>query len=213
MAESSTLLNTADHPAEDSLVDRKSEFIGDACHADTLAEALAFVDTIRERHPKARHVAYAAICGGQGQMTERMSDDGEPSGTAGKPILDVLRANGLTDCVVTVTRYFGGILLGSGGLTRAYSSAASLAIKAAELARIVPCVRFRLTVQYPQLDKLSHLIVQSGGSQSNEQYTDVVTLDALIAQEQEDSFVSRVVEAFRGSVHAEKIGVEHQAIQ
>ena len=195
MAESSTLLNTADHPAEDSLVDRKSEFIGDACHADTLAEALAFVDTIRERHPKARHVAYAAICGGQGQMTERMSDDGEPSGTAGKPILDVLRANGLTDCVVTVTRYFGGVLLGAG------------------LARIVPCVRFRLTVQYPQLDKLSHLIVQSGGSQSNEQYTDVVTLDALIAQEQEDSFVSRVVEAFRGSVHAEKIGVEHQAIQ
>ena len=129
MAESSTLLNTADHPAEDSLVDRKSEFIGDACHADTLAEALAFVDTIRERHPKARHVAYAAICGGQGQMTERMSDDGEPSGTAGKPILDVLRANGLTDCVVTVTRYFGGILLGSGGLTRAYSDGRSVFCK------------------------------------------------------------------------------------
>lgn len=213
MAESSTLLNTADHPAQDSLADRKSEFIGNACHADTLAEALAFVDAVRDRHPKARHIAYAAICGSQGSLTERMSDDGEPSGTAGKPILDVLRANGLTDCVVTVTRYFGGILLGSGGLTRAYSSAASLAVKAAQRARIVPCVRFRMTVQYPQLDTLNHLIAQAGGVQSNEQYTDVVTLDALIAQEHGDAFVARVVEAFRGSVHADRIGVEHRAIQ
>ena len=98
-------------------VEKKSEFIGDACHIDSLDEALAFVQTIRDQHPKARHVAYAAVCGGSdGRLAERMSDDGEPSGTAGKPILDVLRANEMTDCVVAVTRYLGGILLGSGGL-------------------------------------------------------------------------------------------------
>ena len=140
MTEMFTLLNTPDDPAHDAMVEKKSEFIGDACHVDSLDEALAFVEAIRERHPKSRHVAYAAICGGaDGRLSERMSDDGEPSGTAGKPILDVLRANGLTDCAVAVTRYFGGILLGSGGLIRAYSTGASLAVKAARRARIVPC--------------------------------------------------------------------------
>lgn len=87
-----TILNTPDDPAHDSLVEKKSEFIGDAAHVDTLDEALAFVAAIREQHPKARHVAYAAVCGGaDGRLSERMSDDGEPSGTAGKPILDVLK--------------------------------------------------------------------------------------------------------------------------
>lgn len=93
-----TILNTSDNPAHDSLVEKKSEFIGDAAHVDTLDEALAFVTSIREQHPKARHVAYAAVCGGaDGRLSERMSDDGEPSGTAGKPILDVLKQSGTTD--------------------------------------------------------------------------------------------------------------------
>ena len=105
-----TILDSADRPAHDAFVEKKSEFIGDACHIDSLDDALAFVAMIREKHPKARHVAYAAVCGGSdGRLAERMSDDGEPSGTAGKPILDVLRGNEMTDCVVAVTRYFGGI--------------------------------------------------------------------------------------------------------
>lgn len=127
-----TVLDTSDRPAHDALVEKKSEFIADVCHVDALDEALLFVDSVRQLHPKARHVAYAAICvDGDGRVRERMSDDGEPSGTAGKPILDVLRANEMTDCVVAVTRYFGGILLGSGGLIRAYSTGASIAVKAA----------------------------------------------------------------------------------
>ena len=93
-----TILDSADRPAHDAFVEKKSEFIGDACHISSLDEALAFVQTIRDQHPKARHVAYAAVCGGSdGRLAERMSDDGEPSGTAGKPILDVLRANEMTD--------------------------------------------------------------------------------------------------------------------
>ena len=123
-----TILDSVDRPAHDAFIEKKSEFIGDACHIESLDDALAFVQTIRDLHPKARHVAYAAVCGGSGgRLAERMSDDGEPSGTAGKPILDVLRANEMTDCVVAVTRYFGGILLGSGGLIRAYSTGASIA--------------------------------------------------------------------------------------
>ena len=102
-----TILDSADRPAHDAFVEKKSEFIGDACHISSLDEALAFVQTIRDQHPKARHVAYAAVCGGSdGRLAERMSDDGEPSGTAGKPILDVLRANEMTDCVVAYPAWF-----------------------------------------------------------------------------------------------------------
>ena len=153
-----TILDSADQPAHDAFVEKKSEFIGDACHIDSLDEALAFVQTIRDQHPKARHVAYAAVCGGSdGRLAERMSDDGEPSGTAGKPILDVLRANEMTDCVVAVTRYFGGILLGSGGLIRAYSTGASIAVKAANKAKIVPCCEYQVTLDYPQLGSFQNL--------------------------------------------------------
>ena len=88
-----TILDPVSEPAHDAFVEKKSEFIGDVAHIDSLDEALAFVATIRNQHPKARHVAYAAVVGGSdGRVSERMSDDGEPSGTAGKPILDVLRA-------------------------------------------------------------------------------------------------------------------------
>ena len=88
-----------------------------------------------------------------------------------------------------------------------------MAVKAADAARIATCVRLRMTVGYPQLDTLTHLIAQSDGVRDNERYTDVVRLDALIEQSKAQAFSARVVEAFSGSVHAERIGVEHRAIQ
>ena len=202
-----TILNTADAPAHDSFVEKKSEFIGDACHVATLAEALAFVESIREAHPKARHVAYAAIVtDDSGRVMERMSDDGEPSGTAGKPILDVLRANDLTDCVVAVTRYFGGILLGSGGLTRAYSTGASIAVKAARLARIVPCRQFRVRLDYAQLGQFQQLLEQCEGEQTDAQFTDRVEIVATIPQTNCETFENRVREAFNAGVVPEPLG-------
>lgn len=202
-----TILNTADAPAHDSFVEKKSEFIGDACHVATLAEALAFVESIREAHPKARHVAYAAIVtDDSGRVMERMSDDGEPSGTAGKPILDVLRANDLTDCVVAVTRYFGGILLGSGGLTRAYSTGASIAVKAARLARIVPCRQFRVRLDYAQLGQFQQLLAQCEGEQTDAHFTDRVEIVATIPQTNCEAFENRVREAFNAGVVPEPLG-------
>ncbi|MBT1163480.1 IMPACT family protein [Bifidobacterium felsineum] len=196
-----TILNTPETPAHDALVEKKSEFIGDAAHVATLEEAIAFVNTIRERHPKARHVAYAAVCGGaDGRLSERMSDDGEPSGTAGKPILDVLKQSGTTDCVVAVTRYFGGILLGSGGLVRAYSSAASLAMKAAQVARIMTAQRYRVRLEYPQLARFQQLLVQVGGRQEDENYTMNVELTAVVPLELTDRFENHVREAFNAAV-------------
>ena len=192
--------------------EKMSKFISFAVPVQSADEAKAVIKQYQNEYHDARHVCWAYMIGTD--RSEFLSNDnGEPSGTAGKPILDVLRANRLTDCVVTVTRYFGGILLGSGGLTRAYSSAASLAVKAADTARIATCVRLRMTAGYPQLDTLTHLIAQSDGVRDNEQYTDVVRLDALIEQSKAQAFSARVVEAFSRSVHAERIGVEHRAIQ
>lgn len=208
-----TILDTAGQPAHDAFVEKKSEFIGDACHIDTLDEALAFVEAIRQQHSKSRHVAYAAVCGGaDGRLSERMSDDGEPSGTAGKPILDVLRANELTDCVVAVTRYFGGILLGSGGLIRAYSTGASLAVKAASQARIVPCVRYSVRLEYPQLAIFQRLLADCEGRSDDERYTDHVTLRAIVPQERSETFESRTREAFNASVTPERLDVVNHPV-
>ena len=209
-----TILDSAGQPAHDAFVEKKSEFIGDACHIESLDDALAFVQLIRDQHPKARHVAYAAVCGGSdGRLAERMSDDGEPSGTAGKPILDVLRANDMTDCVVAVTRYFGGILLGSGGLIRAYSTGASIAVKAASKAKIVPCGEYRVVLDYPQLGSFQNLLASVEGEQVDAQYTDRITLTAIVPQERASAFESRVVETFNASVMPQLIDTSNRPVK
>lgn len=183
-----TILDPSDNPSRGSLVDRKSEFIGSACHIENQEEALDFVEQVRQANPKARHVCHCAVWGPEGRTSERLSDDGEPSGTAGKPILEVMRRQNLTDCVVTVTRYFGGILLGSGGLIRAYSSAASLALKAAHPARIVTSRRYRISVAYPDHSPLLRLVESFGGSIAEEIFTDKVTLTYDIPLDQTEEF-------------------------
>lgn len=193
----STIDNPTSAPAEDSFIEKKSEFIGDACHIETLDEALAFVQSVREKHPKARHVAFAAILGAtEGSAKERMSDDGEPSGTAGKPILDVIRMGKLTDCVIAVTRYFGGILLGSGGLIRAYSTAASMAVKAAKIERIVPMQHYRVVLEYPWLGRFEQLLAEVGGNEESREFTDRVTMRFAIPSAAAEAFEARVREAF-----------------
>lgn len=209
-----TILDSADWPAHDAFVEKKSEFIGDACHIESLDEAIAFVQTIRDQHPKARHVAYAAVCGGSdGRLTERMSDDGEPSGTAGKPILDVLRANGMTDCVVAVTRYFGGILLGSGGLIRAYSTGASIAVKAAAKAKIVPCGEYQVMLDYSQLGSFQNLLALMEGEQSDARYADRVVLTVMVPQEHASVFESRIKETFNATVVPQLIGTSNRPVR
>lgn len=170
-----TVTNSPSEPAHYSYVEKKSEFIGDACHITHLDEAVSFIESIRTKHPKARHVCFAAITGAsEAQFQERMSDDGEPSGTAGKPILQVLRQSGTTDTVIAVTRYFGGILLGAGGLVRAYSTAASEALKVAQLGTVISARILACTVEYGQLAVLERIIHGCDGRINNQDFTDKV---------------------------------------
>ncbi|RIY24396.1 YigZ family protein [Bifidobacteriaceae bacterium NR021] len=196
-----TVRQLQSHPCEASFVEKKSEFIGCICHIDNLDDAVEFMQSVRFKNPKARHVAYAAICGSsKAQLRERMSDDGEPTGTAGKPILDVLRSSNLTDCVVTVTRYFGGILLGAGGLTRAYARAASMAVESAQIVDIITCTRFTCKLQYQQLRMLQHIVSQMEGIIDNEIYGAEISLNIAIPTLKSQEFLDIVQNAFSGSV-------------
>ena len=206
-----TILDSADRPAHDAFVEKKSEFIGDACHISSLDEALAFVQTIRDQHPKARHVAYAAVCGGSdGRLAERMSDDGEPSGTAGKPILDVLRANEMTDCVVAVTRYFGGILLGAGGLTRAYSKGARDALAAAGVAVMGAWARLRIPCTYALLERVKLEIEGCGGVVDDVQYAADVALLVSLPAERTETLRRKLTELSAGGITVELLAEEYR---
>lgn len=171
--------------SQDEFVERRSRFIGAIRPATTEAEAIAFVQEKKKQHWDATHNVYAYILR-DGQI-RRYSDDGEPQGTAGIPVLDVLQKAGLTDCVVVVTRYFGGVLLGAGGLVRAYSHGASLAVQAGELVEMRPCAVAQVTAGYAQYSMLERLIPAAGGVIDDTAFTDTVIVtfhieDALLPQ-------------------------------
>ena len=132
--------------ADAELVEKKSVFIGHAAHVDSEEEALLFIEEMRHKYADARHNVYAYMLKENNIM--RYSDDKEPQGSAGIPVLDVIQKSGVTDAVVVVTRYFGGILLGKGGLVRAYSSAASLAVKAAGVVTYEPYDELEVRCDY-----------------------------------------------------------------
>lgn len=207
-----TILNTDHNPSSGQVSDRKSRFIGMACHINNQKEALDFVQSVRQNNPKARHVCYCAIWGTRGQIKERMSDDGEPSGTAGKPILEVMRRQDISDCLITVTRYFGGILLGSGGLIRNYSSAASLALEHARPARVITSSRCRAVIDYPDYQRLHHLVMAQGGTIAEEAFTNQVTVTYDIPLETLKRFESEADNLFQGRIQAETLATVQSLI-
>lgn len=142
--------------ATDEFVEKKSRFIGYIAPARSEEEAVAFINRIREMHREATHNVYAYILR-EGQ-TRRYSDDGEPQGTAGIPVLDVLQKAGLVDVVAVVTRYFGGTLLGAGGLVRAYTAGARMAMEAGRIRTMSPCTVLELDIDYGLYGKLSYIL-------------------------------------------------------
>ncbi len=192
--------------AQDEFVEKRSRFIGYAKPVQTEAEATAFIAEIKSRHWDATHNVYAYVLR-EGQL-QRYSDDGEPQGTAGIPVLDVLQKSHVTDTVLVVTRYFGGILLGGGGLVRAYSHGASIALQAASVITMRECSLLRLTCDYSQYGRVGSLIPECGGVVDDTQFAEAVTLSFHMAPEQKGAFARQLADATNGQVTFEEEGME-----
>ena len=176
--------------------EKRSVFIGYAKPVKTEEEAMAFVKQIRGKHGDARHNVFAYTLGGG--VYARYSDDGEPQGTAGIPVLDVIRKSGVDDACVVVTRYFGGILLGAGGLVRAYSAAAKLALDAAEIVEYEPYTELSLTCSYAEHQKIAAELPHFGAMTDDTQFTDNVTLKIALKKEKADTFITKISEMTAG---------------
>ncbi len=191
-------------PAEISLVEKKSEFIANVFLCETEEEALARIASVRERHRDARHVCFA-YSADFGQRT-RMSDDGEPSGTAGVPILNLIRQNALCNVCVTVTRYFGGILLGAPGLVRAYSAAARDALAAAGRAEYRTLARCRLLLAYGEYERILTLIEKNGAEQERADFAERVELIYSVEEERAPALSGLLSDTSGGKLVPQQLG-------
>lgn len=179
--------------SSDELIIQKSRFIGYAAPCETEEEALAFLQQIRTRHKDATHNCYAYVIG-RNMGVMRYSDDGEPGGTAGLPIMEVIRAQGVTNCCVVVTRYFGGILLGAGGLVRAYTQGCAVALKAAQVVVMEPSRQYLCEVAYPLWDKVQHTLRALPVQLLSTEFTTAVTFTLLVREKDADSVLSTLTQ-------------------
>ncbi len=172
-------MNVLTSPGSGELIEKKSRFLGFAMPVRSEEEAAAAIAALRKEHWDARHCCSAFILGERGELS-RCSDDGEPSQTAGRPILDVLQKAELTDALIVVVRYFGGVLLGTGGLTRAYRGAAEAALADAALGRLCPGRRLTLDVEYGDLAAAEKALRAAGLSSWDAEFGARVQIAALI---------------------------------
>lgn len=189
---------TVRETASDSIVIEKSEFIAKISPVSSSEEAAAFIDSVRAEHRRARHNCYAYSL--RSGFETRFSDDGEPQGTAGAPILDVIQKSGLSDVCIVVTRYFGGILLGKGGLTRAYSSAASKAVAAAKIKLMFEAKTVFLSLDYTYYDRVLRLIPEYDIKTSKQDFADKISLELLCKEDLSEKFMTAVREMSNGNI-------------
>ena len=184
--------------------DKKSVFIGEAMPVSTEADALRFIESVKKHYPDARHHVYAYVLRENSVM--RFTDDHEPQGTAGMPVLDIIRKNGCTDVVIVVTRYFGGTLLGTGGLVRAYTSAALGALEGGEIIRYDVYTEAELSVSYSDYGKITSVLEANGFRTENTLYDVGITLSGRIVSCNFDNLEAALVEATAGRIEIKKLG-------
>lgn len=184
-------------------VEKHSRFIGYVAHTKTDEEAVAFIEKIRSLHSDARHNVYAYVLNEENRS--RYSDDGEPHGTAGKPILDIINGFNLKDVTVVVTRYFGGILLGTGGLVRAYSKAAKDTLEYAEKVLMVPGITYEIECAYNYYAPLEALIKEYEGKVENSVFEDNVILKFTLSKDKSEAFLTELTQSFANRLKARKI--------
>ena len=184
--------------AHTEYIEKRSKFIGHICAVTTEEEALSFIGGVKKKYFDATHNIYAYVLR-EGQI-RRFSDDGEPQGTAGIPTLEVLLKEEIVDCVVVITRYFGGTMLGAGGLTRAYSHTAKEAILAGEIVEMAPFLMYQTECNYNQYEKIQSLIHKFSGKIINSEFLAEVLLELAIPKQFESSFLKELNEGTNGSV-------------
>lgn len=187
--------------ASDEFVEKRSRFIGYCKPVTTEQEAIDFINEKRSEHWNATHNVYAYSLR-EGNI-KRYSDDGEPSGTAGMPVLDVITKNEIFDVVVVVTRYFGGVLLGTGGLVRAYSQGAKIALEAGEVALMQNCYMCSCKCAYNQYGRVSSLIMGIGGNVDDTVFESDVVLKFHISPDLFNSLNKKLADATAGEVELE----------
>ena len=200
MSQNEKLYITIKGRAEARFEEKKSVFIGYACHVESEEEALSFVKEIKEKHKDATHNCYGYVM--KGGILCRYSDDGEPQGTAGKPILDMLVKSGVDDVCVVVTRYFGGTLLGTGGLVHAYSLGAKMAVEAAGIVQFENYVVFKVTASYSGYQKISFELEKCDAIVDSTDYADNVTVQFAVKENIVDSICKKITEISSGKNEA-----------
>lgn len=178
----------------DEIVEKKSRFIATVEPVETEEEALAFIERMRKQYWDARHNCYAYVLGSRNE-TCRCSDDGEPAQTAGRPMLDVLLGTGVHNVVVVVTRYFGGTLLGTGGLVRAYSKAVQVGLEASMVVTKEPCYKVSVSSDYNALGKIQYIAGNMNLKLLDSIYADNVCTVWLVPMADKDGFLKKVTEA------------------
>ena len=184
--------------AESEFVEKRSRFIGYIKPVETEAEARAFVEEIKKRHYDARHNCWCYLLREGGVV--RYSDDGEPQGTAGQPMLGVFEKEGITNLVCVVTRYFGGILLGTGGLLRAYTKGAKDALDAAGVSMVRRWVRQLVPCTYSLYERLKQETERFGAVIEDTKYGADIVLTVLVPEEQSDAYAARILDFTAGTV-------------
>lgn len=177
--------------------EKKSVFIANIARADSEEEATAFIETMKKKYWDARHNCSAFVIGERGELT-RCSDDGEPSGTAGRPMLEVLLRENIKNIVVVVTRYFGGTLLGTGGLVRAYTQAVKEGLNDCKIGVLRMGVPLALTTDYNGIGKILYLLSAMGLTPKDSDYGEKVTLQVLVPVEEKERLVRDITEATAG---------------
>ena len=188
---------------EGEFVEKKSRFIATIRKCESEEEAAVFIEEMKKKYWDARHNCSALVIGPRGELT-RCSDDGEPGGTAGRPMLEVLLGEGIRNIAVVVTRYFGGVLLGTGGLVRAYTQAVKAGLQNCTLGRMRYGWEVEIGTDYNSIGKILYLLGNAGIEPLESNYTDVVSLRILAPAEEAAKLEKEMVEATNGKISFEK---------
>lgn len=202
---------TVEFESKDEFVEKKSRFIGYVKPVKTQEEATNFINSIKSKHWDATHNVSAFVL--RENNIQRSSDDGEPSGTAGVPTLDVLLKENLVDVCVVVTRYFGGTLLGAGGLIRAYSHSSKIAVEAGHIITMAPCKVLSVSVDYSFYDRLNILLSEFNANIENSEFTDNVTVTFSVRENTVPFLKDKLTQLSNGKYILKEIGEKFAKVE